>query len=422
LYLHDIIKAENNFDMYRVLGFIVIAFIYCALPLGASAGMQTSIFLDNATMERGYTVVNADRQFQLAIRPNTFAAGAQVSIFNDNDAELALPKHKRKVSNAYTYTVDMDTPHVLSQPLLLDIAYYKDTGNTPSIYYFDTKKDSWKWVPTTRSQNGDRLRAWLPFPSARIIALEDVDQTEESSVSALHAQGAVVIDGESAGILFRKNAEKTHPLASVTKLMSALITLEIQPDWEEKMTISSQDQVGGSSAPLYAGEQVSIRDLFYSMLVPSANNAAHALSRYIAGSNSSFVHRMNKKARELGFTHMRFRDESGLSAGNRATPLEIARLTKTAMAYSEILEATSQGEYDLYSIASNRKTLKNTNRLLQSHANIIAGKTGHTYAAGYNLTVLAITDSGREVIITVVGAPTRQASFADVLYLTQLIQ
>lgn len=409
--------------MYIYLLRIVAVAAVLFLPFKAHAGLQTSIFLDDQTVNRGYTVVNADAQISIAVLPDVLSQGARVSIFNDNDTELALPQNKRKVSNAYTYTVDGGEHTVLKQPLLVDIAYYKDTGNTPGIYYFDTLKERWVWLPTERSENGDRLRAWIPFPHARIVALEDIEQTTKELQHQLSSSGAAVLDAESGGILFGKSPHQLHGMASITKLMTAMLALDSQTDWEQKIEILSVDQVGGSSAPLRTGEQVSMRDLFYSMLVPSANNSAHAISRVVSGNTYNFVRKMNKQAHKLGLNSTRFRDPSGLSAGNLSTPYEIARLTQAALEKPEILNATSQPEYNLYSIAANKKILKNTNRLLNDHTTtIIAGKTGHTYAAGYNVTVKAITNSGRGVIISVVGAPTRQASFDDVLHLVNNIR
>lgn len=234
----------------------------------------------------------------------------------------------------------------------------------------------------------------------------------------ISAPSAAIMDRNTGTILWQKNANQVRSLASITKLMTALVFLDHNPGWEESVTMIQEDETNGNSANVLRGEVVKVRDLFYLSLVASDNNATNALVRSTGVARDEFIDLMNQKAKELGLVNTSFRDATGLSDANQSTALEILSLAKTAFAYGDIREVTSRQTYSFRTVGGRLDKVYSTNKLLYSYLDVAAGKTGHITAAGYCLVSEIIGDQNQAIIGVVLGSATNADRFYDLKILS----
>jgi D-alanyl-D-alanine carboxypeptidase (penicillin-binding protein 5/6) len=229
--------------------------------------------------------------------------------------------------------------------------------------------------------------------------------------AALAASEAILVDADSGAILYEKNAETPVPMASTTKIMTALIALR-SGKLDQVITIGQDaiDQDGiGSSAGLYAGERVPLKELLYGLLLPSGDDAAVAIADGLAGSQDAFVTIMNTEAQRLHLFQTRFYNPSGLDTDQQlnpippgqhyTTPYDLVRLARYAMTIPLFAHIVSSRTYLPPANTSRGVPLpwKNTNTLLTSFPGTVGIKTGWTQAAGGCL-VFAATRQGHTLI------------------------
>ncbi len=221
---------------------------------------------------------------------------------------------------------------------------------------------------------------------------------------AYYVQNAA--DGE---VLAQADERERLPIASITKLMTALVVLErARPD--DVVTVSSAAAaVGESTIELQTGERISVGDLLRAALIQSANDAANALAAHVGGGSvQRFVALMNARARELGLTDTHFANPDGLDApGHVSSARDVTRLARIAMRKPFIRETVRQVELD---VAGRR--LVNWNDLLSTFPRLIGVKTGHTNQAGWSQ-VAAARGRGVTVYATLLGGATREGRNAD---------
>lgn len=223
---------------------------------------------------------------------------------------------------------------------------------------------------------------------------------------ATKAKGAVLLDANTGRVLFAQNADAPLPMASTTKIMTALLTLE-QPDLETPFIVDSKAiRVEGSSMGLREGDTATLHTLAYGMLLPSGNDAAGAAAARIAGGAAPFSRLMNERAREIGMENTQFVTPSGLHDDNHySTALDMALLTREALQnllFAEICAKSSakvsfgNPPYDRW--------LQNHNRLLRSYEGTVGVKTGFTDKAGRCL-VSAVERDGVRLIAVTLNCP-----------------
>lgn len=241
----------------------------------------------------------------------------------------------------------------------------------------------------------------------------------------IYARGAVVIDSEDDFLLFRNNINDVFPIASITKLMTALVFLEYNPGWETVYEIKREDRREGGRIYLYLGEKVTIKDLFYLSLVGSANTATMALVNSTGLSEEEFVKKMNTKAQEMKLASTSFLDPVGLNNYNVSTAWEVAQLAKTAFADKDIREATLTQKYKFKTEAGRIKQVETTDHLLKNFPEngmkIISGKTGYTDLAGYCFVGQFINTNGREIITVVLNSETNNQRFQEAKSLAEWV-
>ena len=272
-----------------------------------------------------------------------------------------------------------------------------------------------------RQDMGDS-QVTLDFPRAGLRVPTKISESRSLGIETT-AKAALVYDVTSGASLFEKNAQQKLSLASITKLMTALVFLDFDPNWKKTIQLTRADDKEGGIFYARAPEEISTQDLFNMMLVGSVNNAAYALSRSAGITKEEFIEKMNEKARELSLDSLVFTDPSGLDHGNMGTAKDVAKLVYYALENDEIKEAVVQKNYVFNSVGNLKKYyIRNTNSLLRSFLNqepftILGGKTGYTEEAGYNLAVKLEKDNHR-VIVVVLGSETIEDRFNEVKGLT----
>ncbi|HSX24520.1 MAG TPA: hypothetical protein VLG69_00980 [Candidatus Andersenbacteria bacterium] len=244
---------------------------------------------------------------------------------------------------------------------------------------------------------------------------EDV-QAAEPSTPIFQATSALLYDGDSKQILFQQNAFERRPLASITKLMTAMVALDHGIDWNKSANILPNEYTVGGELVLSPGETVTMKDLFNASLLGSANNATMAYVRQLGIPTDEFVQEMNRKAVELHLEQTEFHDVTGLTAQNVSTAYEIAVMANYAFThYPEISQATSQKEYTFTVQGTNREhTIHNTNKFAQTgEMNVTGSKTGFLYEAGYCLVVQG-ADALKNRVAVVMNDPSEDAQFIEV--------
>ncbi len=235
-----------------------------------------------------------------------------------------------------------------------------------------------------------------------------------------NAKAVAVLDWNSQQLLFEKNADEPMPIASITKLMTALVVLDTEPNWESVVEFILEDERIGDLPVLRPGDQVTVRDLFNLSLVSSSNDGSMALARSTGMSHDEFVRHMNLKAADIGMEGYYFVEPTGLDSRNSATAIDVARLIRAALNQEEIAETVLMRLYDFETIddgASHR--VWSTDRLLDSFLtkppySFLGGKTGYLREAGYCFGAAASNENGNKVIAVVLGANSKDQRFQEV--------
>tara|TARA_B100002051_G_scaffold276628_2_gene326286 strand:- start:15355 stop:16356 length:1002 start_codon:yes stop_codon:yes gene_type:complete len=247
---------------------------------------------------------------------------------------------------------------------------------------------------------------------------------EEVSITG---EAAYVWDVKAQKALYSKNAETVLPLASITKLMTALVAHELVSE-NEKATVSLSAILQEGSSGFTDGEILTSEDLRNMALVSSSNDAAYALAANVGAllgeqdPVAQFVAGMNIRADELGLYTLDFKNTTGLDiSANKPGAVGSARDVSFLMehiveAYPEILEPTQESATRIYNTAGSFHNANNTNKAVNEIPNLIGSKTGYTDLAGGNLTVAFDAGNNRPIIVTVLGS-TRSERFTDVLNL-----
>jgi serine-type D-Ala-D-Ala carboxypeptidase (penicillin-binding protein 5/6) len=250
----------------------------------------------------------------------------------------------------------------------------------------------------------------IPFDPLSLLQIDQVPTKEKnSSRPDIKAKAAILIDANSGIVLYEKNSHKSLPMASLTKIMTAILILESH-ELDEVVTIEeSYLSTPGVKIWLQKGERIKIRDLLIGLLVRSGGDAALALADYHSGSVEAFVKSMNEKAAILNLQHTQFKNPIGLDQdAHYASAYDLAMLSKYAMRKPDFRWIVHLPEAEVFSVDGNiSHSFKSTNKLLGSYLNILGVKTGTTDAAGESVINLARNQKGNEVIAIVLNSPNR---------------
>ncbi len=231
---------------------------------------------------------------------------------------------------------------------------------------------------------------------------------------SLKSSVALVMDQETNEVLLAKNSEAVLPIASLTKLMTALVVVESKLPLDEVITISADDvdTEKNSSSRLTVGTQLTRGDALHLALMSSENRAAHALGRYYPGGLRAFVNAMNAKARLLGMQDTHYVEPTGLSSQNQSSAKDLANLVKSAYQQSLIRELSTSPEYAVQ-VGARQLQFRTTNSLVRSPTwDIGLQKTGYIVEAGRCL-VLQASMAGRKLIMVFLDSSGKFSRQAD---------
>jgi len=232
-----------------------------------------------------------------------------------------------------------------------------------------------------------------------------------------YARNAIVVDPESGRVLFEKNSERAVPIASLTKLMTAIVFLDQHPDMDRVATVTRAELQGGGHTQLRNGERVRLEDLLHMSLMCSDNVATRVLTRESGLTRTEFLDAMNARGDKMGLSNTHYVECTGLDERNVSTAADIARVLEVAAGDPVIHRITTTRTYEFVS-ATRPHVIANTNRLLYGRYEVKGGKTGYINEAGYCFATWVSTD-GKERIAVVLGAPTAATRFADVVRMLQ---
>ena len=266
----------------------------------------------------------------------------------------------------------------------------------------------------------------MRFIAMSLLALAVVSTAgfaRELRQPALKSQAALVVDQQSGEILLGKNMESKLPIASLTKLMTAIVTLDAELDPDEPVTISKADvdRLRGSHSRLQVGTTLTRDDLLHLALMASENRAASAITSSYPGGKDSCVLAMNLKAQLLGMSGTRFEDGTGLSGRNVSTAQDLAKLVQAAHAYPKIRDYTTSTSYQV-KIGRRAMRFGNTNNLTRSSRwDIGLSKTGYIAEAGRCL-VMQVTLAERSIIIVLLDSWGKYTRVGDATRIRQWLE
>lgn len=247
----------------------------------------------------------------------------------------------------------------------------------------------------------------------------ELDKAVANGELKLRSNSALVINQATGELIYTKNPEIETPIASITKLMTAVVTLDAGLSLDEAITINNDDvdRLKGTGSRLPLGATLTRRELLHLALIASENRAAAALSRAYPGGREAFVEAMNRKAHSLGMQNTHYVDGTGLSSHNRSTAIDLAKLVDVASRnYPLIHEITSTGSYDVE--VEGRKRARqiaymNTNALTRNKDwDIGVSKTGYISEAGHCL-VMQTKIAGQRMVIVLLDSWGKWSRIGD---------
>jgi len=246
-----------------------------------------------------------------------------------------------------------------------------------------------------------------------------------SGVSAvqLNSQHAIVVEDGTGKILLEKNATEIAPIASLTKLMTAMVVLDSKPNMDEMISIEKADldTLKHSLSHVPIGTTLSRRDVLQLALMSSDNRAAAALARTYPGGNLAFEKAVIIKIKALGMTNTVIKEPTGLSPENTSTAADLVKMALAASHYPDISNITTDSD-DTIAIQGRKRLFHNTNRLVgRKDWDILLSKTGFTNEAG-NCLIMKIKLAQKKATLVLLNARTSSLRFVDAMNISRLIR
>ncbi|MCK5127373.1 MAG: serine hydrolase [candidate division Zixibacteria bacterium] len=230
---------------------------------------------------------------------------------------------------------------------------------------------------------------------------------------AINAKSALIVDNSNDAWIYAKHPTRVRPIASLTKLLTAMVYLDLNPNLDTTIYISGRDCYESAKSHIYKGEAYIAKDLLIAALMSSDNRAARAIATASGMARLKFIEKMNQKARAIGMMDTKLFEVTGLDERNVATASDVTFLIKEANKYPVIKKASSVYTYRCKLQNKNRyKRFINTNRLVRSRWKVEAGKTGFILEADYCLASILKDKWGKEITVVVLGSPTNNIRFS----------
>lgn len=237
-------------------------------------------------------------------------------------------------------------------------------------------------------------------------------------VPDVRAEAAIIYDSATGHVLWESNSQNQRSIASITKVMTAVVFMEDSPNLSDEIVVQSSDVRAASTTYIRTGYRITKGDLLHLMLIASDNAAARALARVSSLGSEAFIARMNSKAAELGLTNTSYADPSGLLSANVSSAYDMAKLI-TYVSGDERISSVMKTQ--TYTVTAGRRVINihSTNQLVMNgDVDVQAGKTGFITKSGYCLaTLLRLPQGGPEVAVVVLGAKSNAGRFWETRHL-----
>jgi D-alanyl-D-alanine endopeptidase (penicillin-binding protein 7) len=266
-------------------------------------------------------------------------------------------------------------------------------------------------------------RAQRAAVAASSAAMPPPAASTRAEVAALRSSTAYVQDLETSTVIFAKNENVVRPIASISKLMTAVVVVDANLPMDEMLEITDEDIDGlkHTTSRLRVGTKLSRGDMLHLALMSSENRAANALGRNYPGGLPAFVAAMNAKAQALGMTSTRFIEPTGLSSDNVSSPHDLARLLRAAAQRPLIHRYSTDTEYEV-EVNNRTQTFRNTNLLVRKPDwDIKVSKTGYINEAGECLVMLARIN-GRDLAIVLLDSQGKLSRIGDAVRIRRIVQ
>lgn len=287
-----------------------------------------------------------------------------------------------------------------------------------SVYFASDHHFSFAQLPTSGKRSnvgGDITLENLPPSKPSVPLLKAGGGVFSLPLTAI---SATVLDTKTKTVLFNKNETEIRSLASITKLMTAMVLLDLPMKWAST-TIITEDDIEGDHH-VEVGERFSLEDLWHVALIGSSNSAINTLVRNSGVGEEKFVELMNQKAKDLRLSSARFFEPTGLSERNMATAPDTAKLLIDALKFDKIYNTVQIAEYYAKPLGEKKtKRVWTTNWLLTNwipnnfKTENIAGKTGYIDDSGYNFVVSLSDDKKHTITVAILGAATNEERFSE---------
>jgi D-alanyl-D-alanine endopeptidase (penicillin-binding protein 7) len=283
------------------------------------------------------------------------------------------------------------------------------TKKAPAKKLYSAERSLTRQAKLARARAAAEAReiAATPLPRYKMDASGDL-------VPDVRAAAAIIYDPETGKVLWEENSQDQRSIASITKMMTAVVFMETNPDFSQDVVIQRGDVFQASTTHLRANDHVTVDGLVHLLLISSDNAAARALARISPYGSDGFIARMNEKAADLGLTATHYADPSGLLSDNVSSAYDMARLITFVSNDDRIASVMRTPEYSMM-IGRRPVTVHSTNHLLgKPGVDVLAGKTGFIHAAGYCLaTLLRLPSTNQQVAVVVLGARSNAGRFME---------
>ena len=264
--------------------------------------------------------------------------------------------------------------------------------------------------------NAARAVDVAPPPLAVSRSATPIRKSVYQAPPEISANSATVFDLASRKILYEKNPDEIAPIASISKLMTALVVLDQQTDFSAEYVMQTQDRREGGRIFLFWGDRVTLNDLFHASLVGSGNSETIAMIHALGMSESDFVAKMNAKAAVLGLRKTTFVDPIGLNDHNTSTAYELIEIARAALAQEKIRQTVLQNRYVFTTKQGKTRVIESTDALLGENPayRLMGGKTGYITSAGFCF-VGKFRDANNEhdLISVVLGSQSLASRFSE---------
>jgi len=300
-------------------------------------------------------------------------------------------------------------------------AKQKTTSKTPARATKSAPKKKAYSAKAARARRAQLARARAAARARELRELQTPRFTVDEfgrEVPDVRAEAAIIYNPETGEILWENHAKDQRSIASITKVMTALVFLDSGAPLDQMVTVQRSDVSRASTTYLRYGYKLRAADLLNLLLVGSDNAAARALARISPMGYDGFIESMNNRAKQLGLESTTYADPSGLLAENMSSAYDQARLIATAAANEQISEIMRKTSYSTR-VGKRVITARSTNQIVRSgDIDVVGGKTGFINRSGYCLaTLLRLPQSGQQVAFVVLGAKSNASRFWETRHL-----